>query len=127
MKGKPILLAVFINADFSRQPVEYMKVEDTYSPAIHRINKAVRDRASNPKGEVAPPADVLMQWSKPPAELVSKTTAELQKLTEAANIKKGNTLPTRIRIPKLTLCSTCQGKGQKIEFREESPPVWIGR
>lgn len=99
-----------INAKLSRQPAEYMKAEDTYSPAIHRINKAVRDRASNPTGEVAPPADVLMQWSKPPAELVSKTTAELKKLMEAAKIKKGKSLTIRRGISKLISChSACEG------------------
>ncbi|CAG8951924.1 hypothetical protein HYFRA_00005729 [Hymenoscyphus fraxineus] len=74
--------------DDEGQPTEYMKVDETYSPAIHRINKAIRDRASNPKAPVAKPADVLMQWSKPPAELVSKTSSELQKLTESAKTKK---------------------------------------
>jgi ATP-dependent DNA helicase 2 subunit 2 len=71
------------------QPAEYMQIDDSYSPSVHRINQAIRQRAVHPSDPIAPPAEVLMKWSLPPQELVSASASQLQKLVGAAEVKKG--------------------------------------
>lgn len=39
-------------------PAEYMPIDETYSPMVHRVNQAVRHRAVHPGDPVGPPADV---------------------------------------------------------------------
>lgn len=89
MKGKTSQLLCKQNTDMTRQPTEYMPIQETYSPTIHRINQAIRHRAIHPDGKIEPPADVLMQWSNPPAELIEKSASELNALQKAADVKKG--------------------------------------
>lgn len=72
-----------------RHPTEYMPIEDTYSPLIHRINQAIRRRGVQPDEPVPPPAEILTKYSSPPPELVSESASQLEKLIEAADIKKG--------------------------------------
>ncbi|KAF7879394.1 hypothetical protein EAF04_000590 [Stromatinia cepivora] len=67
---------------------EYMAIEDTYSPVLHRINQAIRRRAVKPDEGVPPPPDVLIKWSHPPTELVDKSSSQLTKLIETADVKK---------------------------------------
>ncbi|APA10393.1 hypothetical protein sscle_06g051630 [Sclerotinia sclerotiorum 1980 UF-70] len=74
--------------DEAGDPVEYMAIEDTYSPVLHRINQAIRRRAVKPDEGVPPPPDVLIKWSHPPSELVEKSSSQLTKLIETADVKK---------------------------------------
>lgn len=48
--------------DEEGKPAEYMPIEETYSPALHRINQAIRKRAIYPDGEISEPAEVLVKW-----------------------------------------------------------------
>lgn len=73
-----------------RNPTEYMKIEDTYSPVLHRIDQAVRWRAVHPNEPIPAPYDILIKYSNPPAELVNKSKRRLEKLVAAADVKKGN-------------------------------------
>lgn len=73
----------------SSKPSEYMPIEDTYSPILHRINQAIRRRAVRPDEPVQPPADILIKYSHPPEELVKNSEIQLSNLIAAANIKKG--------------------------------------
>lgn len=66
-----------------------MRIEDTYSPVLHRINQAIKRRAVRPEEPVQPPADILIKYSHPPEDLVKKSEKKLSKLIAAANIKKG--------------------------------------
>lgn len=67
-----------------------MRFDETFSPAIHRINQAIRHRAIYPASEgIEEPAAVLTQWDHPPEELADKSTKKLKKLIAAAAIKKG--------------------------------------
>ena len=70
-----------------------MPIEDTYSPVVHRINQAIRRRGVQPNEAVPPPADILTKYSAPPPKLVSESASQLQKLVEAADVKKGKFLP----------------------------------
>lgn len=74
------------------KPAEYMAIEDTYSPVLHRISQAIRRRAVKPNEGISPPPDVLMKWSHPPSELVEKSTAKLETLIKASDVKKGSVL-----------------------------------
>jgi ATP-dependent DNA helicase 2 subunit 2 len=66
-----------------------MKIEDTFTPTVHRVNQAIRQRAMQPGEPIGPPAEVLTKWSNPPIELVENAKRELQKVKEIADIKTG--------------------------------------
>lgn len=72
-----------------REPTEYMPVDETFSPLLHRINQAICKRAVHPTEPVSPSPELLLKWSKPPVELVSASAPQLNKLVTAAGIKKG--------------------------------------
>lgn len=84
---KSIQLTLYSN------PAEYMAIEDTYSPVIHRISQAIRRRAVKLDEAVAPPPDILIKWSHPPSELVNKSSNMLEKLIKTADVKKGTICP----------------------------------
>ncbi len=69
---------------------EYMAVDDVFSPVLHRIEQAKRWRAVRPMEPVPPVPEVLMKYSKQPDELQRDAKAALQRLTKAADVKKGN-------------------------------------
>lgn len=66
-----------------------MRIEETFSPTIHRIQQAIRRRAVKQEEGVQRPADVLMQFSKPPQKLVEKRKPELDALIKAAELITG--------------------------------------
>ncbi|KAH8815692.1 SPOC like C-terminal domain-containing protein [Xylogone sp. PMI_703] len=74
--------------DDEGNPTEYMTIEETFSPYLHRLNQAIRRRAVEPKEPVGPPADILVKWSHPPEDLVKLSAKRLDKLIEAASVKK---------------------------------------
>lgn len=76
-------------------PTEYMPIDDTYSPIVHRINQAIRRRGVQPNEAVTAPADILTKYSIPPPELVSDAVTELEKLVKAADVKKGKLFPSQ--------------------------------
>lgn len=84
MQRKPSTLLMHLSGD-----TEYMKIEDTYSPVLHRINQAIRRRAVRPDEAVQPPPDILMKFSNPPSELVTTSSSKLKKLIAAADVKQG--------------------------------------
>lgn len=65
-----------------------MPFEDTYNPAIHRINQAVRQRAIYPDQELTEPAPILTKYQYPPRSLVADAESALQKLISLADVKK---------------------------------------
>jgi hypothetical protein len=108
-----------VNSD----PTEYMPIEETYSPMVHRINQGIRRRATHPSEPVAPPADVLIKYSHPPPELVSKTASELNTLIKAAGVHKGRLLDLLLELDLIMSCSTAksqrqtQSRGHHASFR----------
>lgn len=48
--------------DDDGNPTEFMKIEETFSPNVHRVNQAIKKRAIHPDGEVGEPAAVLTKW-----------------------------------------------------------------
>lgn len=73
-------------------PTEYMSIDETYSPMVHRIRQAIEDRAINPTEPVKPPSDILMKWSHPPERLVSQAAPQLETLVNIAHVQKGKHL-----------------------------------
>jgi ATP-dependent DNA helicase 2 subunit 2 len=87
--GIYILTQPILGTNDYREPIEYMIIDESYSPSIHRINAAIKKRAMYPDSAIEPPPDTLMQWSVPPAELVAKAASKLKALQKTADIKKG--------------------------------------
>lgn len=74
--------------DDEGNPAEYMNMNDTYSPVLHRIDQAVRWRAVHSTEPIPPPYEILTRYSNPPEELVAGAKKKLQKLIAAADVKK---------------------------------------
>jgi ATP-dependent DNA helicase 2 subunit 2 len=87
--GKNMLLIVESSDPFQSYPAEYMPIEKTYSPTVHRINQGIRRRATHPNEPVEPPADILTKYSRPPPGLITKAAPDLAALIKAADVKKG--------------------------------------
>lgn len=80
--------------DDEGNPAEYMPMNETYSPVLHRIDQAVRWRAVHPNEPIPPPYEILTRYSHPPDELVADSQRQLEKLIVAANVKK---VPPKVR------------------------------
>ncbi|KAK5708150.1 ATP-dependent DNA helicase yku80 [Elasticomyces elasticus] len=74
--------------DDEGQPTEYMPMDETYMPMLHRIHQVVKHRAVFPDGEPPPPYEILTRYSHPPEQLVKQAQPALERVLEAANIKK---------------------------------------
>ncbi|KAE9988409.1 hypothetical protein EG328_011169 [Venturia inaequalis] len=67
---------------------EHAPIEDTFSLKVHRLKAAIKFRAINKVDEVPPPAPILLKYSNPPEELVTKAQESLQAVIKAADVKK---------------------------------------
>ncbi|KAL7274898.1 ATP-dependent DNA helicase yku80 [Rhizina undulata] len=62
-------------------------VDDSFSPVLHRINRAIRYRANNSDEPLKPVDEILVKFSHPPKELVEKAKDNLEKLIAACDMK----------------------------------------
>ncbi|KAI9689699.1 MAG: ATP-dependent DNA helicase II subunit 2 [Bogoriella megaspora] len=74
--------------DDEGNPTEYLSMDDTYSPVLHRLNQAIRWRAVRPTEDVPRPSEVLTQPSNPPQELIESSKPYLEALQAAGDVKK---------------------------------------
>jgi ATP-dependent DNA helicase 2 subunit 2 len=74
--------------DDEGEPAEYVKIEDTYNPTIHRINHAVKTRAVYPEKPIPPTPAVLLRFAAPPQDLIEKVQSRVDSLVAAADVKK---------------------------------------
>lgn len=74
--------------DDEGQPAEYMPIDDTFSPVLHRVNQVIRQRAVYPDKDLPPIPEILTKYSKPPEELAEKVKPVIQNILEIADIKK---------------------------------------
>jgi ATP-dependent DNA helicase 2 subunit 2 len=74
--------------DDEGQPAEYMSMDETYAPMLHRLNQVIKHRAVYPDKEPPPPYEILTRYSRPPEELVKKSADALERVVEAADVKK---------------------------------------
>ncbi|KAF2201806.1 SPOC domain-like protein [Delitschia confertaspora ATCC 74209] len=69
--------------------MEYMQLEETYSPLLHRINHIIRWRATHDTYTSLPePPAVLMEYSVPPADLIDEVSKQLITLKQTADVKR---------------------------------------
>lgn len=76
--------------DDEGEPTEYAKIEDTYSPLLHRVNQIIRWRAthSDPTLPLPDPPQILTRFSAPPSDLLQEVQTQLEALKKAADVKK---------------------------------------
>jgi ATP-dependent DNA helicase 2 subunit 2 len=85
-------------------PAEYMPMNETYSPILHRIDQAVRWRAIHPDEPIPPPYEILTRYSQPPNALVTRAKSHLERSIAAADVKKGTTISkTQLPFPSSNL------------------------
>ena len=71
-----------------RNSAEYAPLDETFNPAIHRINHAVKMRAVHTERPVPEMPSVLLRFSSPPKDLIEKVQSRIDTLVEAAEVKK---------------------------------------
>ncbi|KAK0389105.1 hypothetical protein NLU13_2680 [Sarocladium strictum] len=74
--------------DDDGEPAEYASIDDTFNPAIHRINHAVKTRAIHPDGQVPSIPPLLLRFAAPPEDLIGKVQGRIDSLIQAAEVKK---------------------------------------
>ncbi|KFA55777.1 hypothetical protein S40293_01963 [Stachybotrys chartarum IBT 40293] len=74
--------------DDEGNPAEYVPIEDTFNPTIHRINNAIKTRAVHPEKPIPDTPSILLRFSGPPKDLTEKVQANIDALVEAAEVKK---------------------------------------
>ena len=76
--------------DDDGEPTEYAKIEDSYSPLLHRVNQIIRWRAthSDPTLPLPDPPQILTRFSAPPEDLLEKASDKLAALKTIADVKK---------------------------------------
>lgn len=76
--------------DDDGEPTEYAKIEDTYSPLLHRVNQIIRWRATHPDPTLPlpDPPQILTRFSAPPPDLLQQAESQLETLKKAADVKK---------------------------------------
>lgn len=73
----------------TRDLIEGLPIEHSFSPLLHRIEGAVRWRAVHPNDPVPEVSEQLIRFSHPDEDLVNKSKKQLEKLISAADVKKG--------------------------------------
>lgn len=81
----------------SRHAAEYAPLDDMYAPIIHRLNQAVRARAVHEDGPIGATPTALLKYSRPPIGLVQKSKRQIDRLIEAADVKKGQIPASQLR------------------------------
>ncbi|KAG8416477.1 ATP-dependent DNA helicase yku80 [Metarhizium acridum] len=74
--------------DNEGNPTEYASIDETFNPAIHRVNNAVKMRAAHPDKPVPETPASLLRFSAPPEDLIEKVQSRIDSLIELAEVKK---------------------------------------
>lgn len=77
-----------LGADDEGQPAEYMPIEETFSPVLHRVNQVIRQRAVHPSEPLPPIPEILLKYSNPPPSATQAAQPALEKVLLAADVKK---------------------------------------
>ncbi|KAK9795785.1 hypothetical protein SCARD494_04756 [Seiridium cardinale] len=73
--------------DDGERTLEYAAVDDAFSPALHRINQAIRHRAIHSDEPVPPIPPILLKYALPDHDLVEQTKLKLEDLVGVAEVK----------------------------------------
>ncbi|KAH0286669.1 putative Ku family DNA helicase [Aureobasidium namibiae CBS 147.97] len=74
--------------DDEGNPSEYATIEETFSPALHRVSQVIRSRAIWPDEKLPPVPEILVKYSNPPQELINNAKASLKAIATAGDVKK---------------------------------------
>ncbi|KAF2237231.1 putative Ku family DNA helicase [Viridothelium virens] len=74
--------------DEEGNPTEYLPMDETYSPVLHRLHQAIRWRAVHPMEAFPPPPAALTRASNPPEELIKAAKPFLDKVQATGDVKK---------------------------------------
>ncbi|KAF2433192.1 SPOC domain-like protein [Tothia fuscella] len=74
--------------DDEGNPTEYARMEEAFSPKLHRINQALKFRAVNETDEVPPPWESIIRYSNPPTKLLEQAQAAIDDVIRTSDIKK---------------------------------------
>ncbi|KAM5351320.1 hypothetical protein ACJ41O_004043 [Fusarium nematophilum] len=74
--------------DDNGDPAEYVPIDDTFNPTIHRINHAVKSRAVHPEKPVPETPPILLRFASSPDDLIERVQSRVDALVEAAEVKK---------------------------------------
>ncbi|EZF33332.1 hypothetical protein H109_05983 [Trichophyton interdigitale MR816] len=77
--------------------VESFALQDCYSPLLHRVDQAIRWRATHPTKPLPPIPEILQNQSRQPEDLMEQSKSALEQLIKASDVKKGKLKP---RYPK---------------------------
>ncbi|XDG01545.1 hypothetical protein ABKA04_001160 [Annulohypoxylon sp. FPYF3050] len=81
-------ISAWVKDEEGNRNLEYAAVEDVFCPPLHRINQVVRHRAIYPDQPLPPVAPILLKYSNPPGDLITKAKSRLEYLIDEANVKK---------------------------------------
>lgn len=73
----------------SRESIDTLPMNDSFSPLLHRIESAVRYRAIHLNDPVLEPSGQLTKFAHPDEDMVKKSARYLEALICAADVKKG--------------------------------------
>jgi ATP-dependent DNA helicase 2 subunit 2 len=74
--------------DDEGEEAEYAPIDETYSPMLHRINQVIKHRAVHHDAAPPEPMEILTKYSQPPEDLVQQNKKALDRLIQAADVKK---------------------------------------
>lgn len=77
-----------LGQDDEGNPADYMPIDDTFSPVLHRVNQVIRQRAVHPDKGLPPVPDILLKYSQPPPTALENAQSALDKILAAADMKK---------------------------------------
>lgn len=73
---------------------ERFAMEDCFSPLLHTIESAIKYRAIHPDKSIEPKADLLMEPSRPPSDLIDEMQSKIDALIAVAEVKK---VPAKVK------------------------------
>ncbi|KAL8420063.1 hypothetical protein RB594_003006 [Gaeumannomyces avenae] len=76
------------NSGDDDEPSEYAPIDETFSPMIHRVNQAIRQRVVHPDKPIEPATGILTRYSMPPEKLVDEAADQIKQLVRIADVKK---------------------------------------
>lgn len=76
--------------DSRSDPDEYVSIDETFNPTVHRVNHAVKSRALHPERPVPDVPSILLRFSHPTQDLIETVQRKVDALVEAADVKKGS-------------------------------------
>ncbi|KAF2758088.1 ATP-dependent DNA helicase II subunit 2 [Pseudovirgaria hyperparasitica] len=66
---------------------EYATMDQTFSPVLHNVNQNIQWRAARGDQSLAPVLEILTRYSRPPDDLVTSATTEINTLVKRSDVK----------------------------------------